>query len=80
MAKNLVSGLILACFGPNLDPTDFFRAFRHHWKLMNQLEKMAKNIVSGRQFFFFKNLASSVTRYPGQLSSCTIPVKAIMQS
>ena len=54
MAKNLVSGLILACFGPNLDPTDFFRAFRHHWKLMNQLEKMAKNIVSGRQFFFSK--------------------------
>ena len=26
---------------------------------------------SGRQFFF-KNLASSVTRYHGQLSSCTI--------
>ena len=27
---------------------------------------------SGREFFFLKNLASSVTRYHGQLSSCTI--------
>ena len=26
-------------------------------------------------FFFFKNLASSVTRYHGQLSSCTISEK-----
>ena len=31
---------------------------------------------SGRQlFFFFKNLTSSVTRYNGQLSSCTISEK-----
>ena len=31
---------------------------------------------SGRQFFFFfKNLASSVTSYYGQLSSCTITEK-----
>ena len=35
---------------------------------------MAKNLVPGCQFFFFflKNLAPSVTRYHGQLSSCTI--------
>ena len=30
---------------------------------------------SGCQVFFFKNLASSVTRYHGQLSSCTISEK-----
>ena len=30
---------------------------------------------SGSKFFFFKNLASSVTIYPGQLSSCTISEK-----
>ena len=29
----------------------------------------------GLQNFFFKNLASSVTRYHSQLSSCTIPEK-----
>ena len=28
-------------------------------------------------FFFFKTLASSVTIYPGQLSSCTISEKTI---
>ena len=27
---------------------------------------------SGHQFFFFKNLASSVTRHHGQLSSCIL--------
>ena len=27
---------------------------------------------SGRRFSFFKNVASSATRYHGQLSSCTI--------
>ena len=46
---------------------------------------MAKNLVSGLVLahlaqiwaanFFFKNLASSVTRYHGQLSSCTISEK-----
>ena len=48
---------------------------------------MEKNLVSGpvlarlvqirvtNFFFFFKNLASSVTRYHGQLSSCTISEK-----
>ena len=30
---------------------------------------------SGCQIFFFKNLASIVTRYHGQLSSCTISEK-----
>ena len=49
------------------------------------LEKWQKNLVSGvivaRLFqiqasnFFFKNLASSVTRYHGQLSSCAISEK-----
>ena len=46
---------------------------------------MEKNLVSGSILahfaqiqaakFFFKNLASSVTRYHGQLSSCTISEK-----
>ena len=30
---------------------------------------------SGRKIFFFKNLASPVARYHGQLSSCTISEK-----
>ena len=30
---------------------------------------------SGRQFYFFKNLAPSFTRYYGQLSSCTTSEK-----
>ena len=47
---------------------------------------MAKNLVLGLILahllqiqaanFFFKNLASSVTRYYGQLSSCTISQKS----
>ena len=47
---------------------------------------MAKNLVSGPilphfaqiwadKFFFFENLPSSVTRYHGQLLSCTISEK-----
>ena len=36
---------------------------------------MAKNLVLGCQFFFFKNLASSVTSCYGQLSSCIISEK-----
>ena len=39
---------------------------------------MAKNLILKRPFrpvFFFKNLASSVTRYHGQLSPCTISEK-----
>ena len=36
---------------------------------------MAKNLVFGSPNFFFKNLAPSVTRYYGQLSSCTISEK-----
>ena len=30
---------------------------------------------SGRHVFFFKNLDTLVTRYHGQLSSCTMPEK-----
>ena len=33
------------------------------------------DLNSGRENSFFKNLASSVTRYHGQLSSCTISEK-----
>ena len=55
-------------------------------KLMNQTSKNDKKPSfgsnfdpfgpnSGRQNFFFKNLASSVTRHHGQLSSCTISEK-----
>ena len=48
----------------------------------SKLEKMAKNLILGLIYvywaqirttkFFFKNLASSVTRYHGQPSSCKI--------
>ena len=34
----------------------------------------------GHETFFYKNLASSVTRYKGQLSSCTISEKLMIQS
>ena len=52
-------------------------------KLMNQTSENGKktNFGSdfrpnlGHQFFFPKNLASSVTRCHGQLSSCKIPEK-----
>ena len=58
-------------------------------KLMNQTDENGKKPLSfgsdfgtfgpnsGRQFFFFfkKNLAPSVTRYHGLLSSCTISEK-----
>ena len=54
-------------------------------KLMNQLEKMVKNRVSSPILahltqirtpnFVFQKLTSSVTRYHGQLSSCTISEK-----
>ena len=51
-----------------------------------KFEKIAKNLVLGpilaylaqisaTKFFFKKNLAPSVTRYQGQLSSCTISEK-----
>ena len=38
----------------------------------SHLDPWAKNQASK---FFFKNLASSVTRYHGQLSSCTMSEK-----
>ena len=101
MAKNLISGPLLAPFGPNLAPKIFCRRFHLCWmlqiisrylfmqfqgKLIN-LSKMIKNLVSGPILahlakipvtnfsFFFKNLASSITRYYGQQSSCTISEK-----
>ena len=58
---------------------------------MIQNQKMVKNLILGliyprsaqiraakSFFFFFKNLASSVTRYYGQLSSCSISEKKLM--
>ena len=54
-------------------------------KLMNQTRENCKKPSFGPNFgpfdsnsdneFFFKNLALSVTRYHGQLSSCTISEK-----
>ena len=55
-------------------------------KVIKQTQKMAKNLVTGsilvdlvqiraNLFFLFKNMAPSVTRYYGQLSSCTISAK-----
>ena len=56
-------------FGPNLDPKIFFHDFYLYFmlyivanyhcmqfqeKLMNQLEKIAKNLLLGPQFFFSK--------------------------
>ena len=101
MAKNLILGLIFACFGPNLVPSFFFfflgaTSIRCYTLLQTiivcnfkenqrtKLEKMAKNLVLGPIFaqlaqirpaiffFFFKLLALSVTRYHGQLLSCTV--------
>ena len=63
MAKNLASGLILARFGPNLVPINFFVGFtstrcyalmqaiiacNFKENLWTKLEKMAKNLISGR--------------------------------
>ena len=51
-----------------------------------KLEKMTKNLVSSptdahlAAKFFLKNLASSVNRYHGQLSSCTTPKKIMTRS
>ena len=51
-----------------------------------KLEKMTKNLVSSpidvhlAAKFFLKNLASSVNRYHGQLSSCTISKKIMTRS
>ena len=44
-------------------------------KLINQTGESLVRPNSGRIFFFPKNLAPSVTRYHGQLSSCTITEK-----
>ena len=55
------------------------RIFKENWN--TKLEKAAKTDFGpfspnpGRQIFF-KNLALSVTRYHGQLSSCTISEKS----
>ena len=63
-----------------------FHCMRSQGKLMNQTWEIGKKSSFGpdfgpfgpnsdHQFFFFKNLARSVTRYHGQLSSCTISEK-----
>ena len=48
-------------------------------RVWSKLNKMAKNRILDLQIraanFFFKNLASLVTKYHGQLSSCTISDK-----
>ena len=77
-------------FVPNLGPKNFFHGFHPYYMLnivaRTKFEKIAKNRVLGpilaylaqiwaTKFFFKKNLAPSVTRYQGQLSSCTISEK-----
>ena len=64
-----------------------YHCMQFHGKLIPNLNKCKKPSFrpnfgpfgpnSGRQFFFFffLNMAPSVSRYHGQLSSCTIPEK-----
>ena len=87
MAKNLVLGPILVPLDQIWAPKNFVHGFYFYYmldivasyqgKLITKLENIAKNLVLGNQFFFFKNLARSVIRYHGQLSSCTISEKPI---
>ena len=69
-----------------LDIVVSYHCMQFQGKLMIQTQENGKkpnfgpnlsplNRNSSRQFFFRKNLASSVTRYHGQLSSCTISQK-----
>ena len=65
-----------------------YHCMQSQGKLMNQTWENSKKPSSGRDFglfapnlgcqiFFLKNLALSVTKYHGQLSSCTISEKTI---
>ena len=68
-----------------LDIVARYQIMQFQGKLMVQTQENIKKILGanlgpldpnlGRQIFFFKNLASPVTRYHGELSSCTIPEK-----
>ena len=69
-----------------LDIVENYHCMQFQGKLMNQTVENGKKPIfgsdfgpfaqnSGRQTFFFKNLAPPVTRYHGQLSSCTISGK-----
>ena len=81
MAKNLILGPILAC----LDIVTSYHCKQFKENVCSKLNKMEKSHFGpdlgllgpnpGCQFFFKKNLASSVTRYHGQLSSCIMSEK-----
>ena len=69
-----------------LDIVASYHCMQIQGNLMNQICENGKKPSSGpnfglfgpnlgHQIFFFKNLALSVTRYYGQLSSCTISEK-----
>ena len=78
----------LCSFCPNLGPKSFFRGFYLYWILdivasyhcmHPTIRKWRKTsiwaclgLLNPNLCCFLKNLASSVTRYHGQLSSCTI--------
>ena len=47
---------------------------------LGPLDSKSDHHFSSFFFFFFRNLAFSVTRYHGQLSSCTISEKIMIQS
>ena len=81
-------GTYFGPFGPNLGPQKLcswillLLHVRHCCKLSrktnNQTGEYSKKPSFGQPiFFFFKNLARSVIRYHGQLSSCTISEKPI---
>ena len=67
-----------------LDIVASYHFMQFQGKLMNQTFENGKKPSFGsdfgpnsdRRFFFKKNLASSPTRYHGQLSSCTVSEKS----
>ena len=73
-----------------LDTIASYHCMQFQRNLMNQIEKMVRKTSFGHDFgplwpkfglpFFFKNMAPSVTRYHGHLSSCTISEKTDRQT
>ena len=58
-----------------LDIVTSFHCMQFQGRLMIQTQDNGEKTHFGPRNFCFKNLTRSVTRYHGQLSSCTIPEK-----
>ena len=87
MEKNLIFGLILARFGPNLVPNFFFLwvlsliGVIHFCKLsLYAIQEKIINKTWENAKKFFSKIWLPVTRYHGQLSSCTISGKIMIKS